>query len=193
MDCRIAIFAASSRGARPPSGAPPRALAGRLKKPACGYSNLSMSVAGRNRRHPRRARSPRPDATASLSKSPKAIGFWYKKGFRIVALYAISIAPEPHTWLQPRPDLPFHHRQRVQWPIPEFLARDADQVVVKSKVWKCGLDFFHLPAGESKSPKPLRGIDPIAFSEHLDEGMRRSRGFAKTVVQVDHLGDLRNP
>jgi hypothetical protein len=78
MDCRIAIFAASSRGARPPSGAPPRALAGRLKKPACGYSNLSMSVAGRNRRHPRRARSPRPDATAPLSKSPKAIGFWYK-------------------------------------------------------------------------------------------------------------------
>ncbi len=77
MDFRIAIFAASSRGARPPSGAPPRALAGRLKKPACGYSNLSMSVAGRNRRHPRRARSPRPDATAPLSKSPKSIGFWY--------------------------------------------------------------------------------------------------------------------
>jgi hypothetical protein len=81
MDCRIAIFAASSRGARPPSGAPPRALAARLKKPACGYSNLSMSVAGRNRRHPRRARSPRPDATAPLSKSPKAIGFWYQWSF----------------------------------------------------------------------------------------------------------------
>jgi hypothetical protein len=32
MDCRIAIFAASSRGARPPSGAPPRALAGRLTR-----------------------------------------------------------------------------------------------------------------------------------------------------------------
>ena len=37
-----------------------------------------MSGAGRTRRHPKRARSPRPGATAPLSKRPNASGFfWY--------------------------------------------------------------------------------------------------------------------
>ena len=42
-----------------------------------------MSGAGRARRHPRQARSPRPGATAPLSKSPTASGSWYHCGLRM--------------------------------------------------------------------------------------------------------------
>ena len=68
-----------SRSPRP-SGAPPRALGGDCKKQACACSNHSMSGAERTRRHPRRARSPRQGATAPLSRSRNAIGFYYEIG-----------------------------------------------------------------------------------------------------------------
>jgi predicted O-linked N-acetylglucosamine transferase (SPINDLY family) len=54
-----------------------------------------MSVAGRNRRHPRRARSPRPDATAPLSKSPKAISFWYKRFDEAIESFRKAVATKP--------------------------------------------------------------------------------------------------
>ena len=71
-----------SRGARPPRGTATRPRGAIVKNPVMDRSNLSMSGAGRTRRHPRRARSPRPGATAPLFRSWNASSFYYEVGQR---------------------------------------------------------------------------------------------------------------
>ena len=65
---RAADFSRWSRGARSPSGAPPRALAGRFEK-KCGRRPVDFSDksgAGRTRQRPGRPRSPGPWGSTSV-------------------------------------------------------------------------------------------------------------------------------